>query len=124
MFVIHIDDIDICISHKEGIIPKFADDTKIAKVVKDSETAAEMQEIINNLEKWCETWGMQFNTKKCCILHFGHGNKKFQYQMNGQPLESHSNQRDLGVTISDNCLPGLQCAMAAKKGQPNIRANS
>ena len=35
--------------------------------------------------------------------------------MNGQILESHPTQRDLGVLISDNCLPGNQCAQAAKK---------
>ena len=36
--------------------------------------------------------------------------------MNGEILESHASQRDLGVSISDNCLPGHQCALAAKKG--------
>ena len=35
--------------------------------------------------------------------------------MNGVTLASHSSQRDLGVLISDNCLPGNQCALAAKK---------
>ena len=115
LFVIYINDIDTCINNKGGIIPKFADDTKVAKVVTDNQTPAEMQEVIYNLEKWCNTWGMQFNTKKCCILHFGHRNAKYQYKMNGQVLDSQSSQRDLGITISDNCLPGLQCAMAAKK---------
>ena len=35
--------------------------------------------------------------------------------MNGETLASHSSQRDLGVLISDNCQPGNQCALAAKK---------
>ena len=35
--------------------------------------------------------------------------------MNGEILESCSTQRDLGVLISDNCLPASQCAAAAKK---------
>ena len=35
--------------------------------------------------------------------------------MNGQALDSVSQQRDLGISISNNCLPGNQCAMAAKK---------
>ena len=35
LFVIYINDIDMCINNKEGIIPKFADDTKLAKVVTD-----------------------------------------------------------------------------------------
>ena len=96
-------------------MPKFADDTKVAKVVNDSKTAAEMQDIINKLETWCSDWGMTFNVKKCCIIHFGHRNAKYQYQMNGEVLESVCNQRDLGIQISDSCLPGNQCAQAAKK---------
>ena len=35
--------------------------------------------------------------------------------MNGQILESVSTQRDLGILISKNCLPGNQCTLAAKK---------
>ena len=35
--------------------------------------------------------------------------------MSGQILESHTSQRDLGVMISNDCLPGAQCALAAKK---------
>ena len=35
--------------------------------------------------------------------------------MNGETLESYTTQRDLGVLVSDNCLPSNQCAAAAKK---------
>ena len=62
---------------------KFADDTKVAKVVTDSKTAGEMQEIIHNLETWCKQWGMVFNAKKCSILHFGNQNEKHEYTING-----------------------------------------
>ena len=115
LFLIYINDIDNCINNKEGIISKFADDTKVAKVVTNDETAAEMQQIIHKLENWCKNWGMLFNIKKCCILHFGHSNKKYEYKMNEQNLEAKSNQRDLGVIISNDCLPATQCALAAKK---------
>ena len=57
---------------------------------------------------------MVFNAKKCSILHLGHHNKKHNYTINGQIIESPSVQRDLGVSITDNCLPGSQCAKAAK----------
>ena len=115
LFVIYINDIDTCISETEGIMPKFADDTKVAKVVKDEQSAKEMQEVINKLESWSDKWGMHFNVKKCCIVHFGQKNAKHVYKMNGQALESVSVQRDLGVSITNNCLPGNQCALAAKK---------
>ena len=35
--------------------------------------------------------------------------------MHGQTLESVSDQRDLGVLISENCSPGNQCTSSAKK---------
>ena len=49
LFVLYINDIDTCLKDKEGIISKFADDTKVAKVVDSSKSAAEMQKTIRNL---------------------------------------------------------------------------
>ena len=58
---------------------------------------------------------MQFNVKKCCIMHFGHNNRKAKYTMNDQTLATAPTQRDLGIIISDKGLPGEQSALAAKK---------
>lgn len=69
LFIIFINDIDLCLSHFEAFVSKFADDTKIAKVVTDGNSAMEMQAIIQNLEKWCTDWGMEFNISKCTIMH-------------------------------------------------------
>ena len=115
LFIIFINDIDLCLSHFEAFVSKFADDTKIAKVVTDGNSAMEMQAIIQNLEKWCTDWGMEFNISKCTIMHFGHNNPKFEYTMNGQKLSSSSEQRDLGVIVSETSSPSKQCASAAKK---------
>ena len=35
--------------------------------------------------------------------------------MNGQLLMAVSDARDLGISVTDNCLPSNQCALAAKK---------
>ena len=115
LFIIYIDDIDTCLGTISGFVSKFADDTKIAKVVKDKKSAAEMQTVITNLEAWCKKWGMVFNIKKCCLMHFGYNNPKTEYQMDGQRLAASNSQKDLGILISDNCNPSAQCAQAAKK---------
>ena len=39
----------------------FVDDTKIAKAINHIQDAAEMQQIVTNLESWSQTWGMQFD---------------------------------------------------------------
>ena len=115
LFTIYINDVDICLHPHVGFISKFADDTKVAKVVKDDSAAFEMQAIINNLGNWSRQWEMKFNLEKCCILHFGFNNQKFQYTMNGAVLQSESQQKDLGIIITDSCKPSDQCAAAAKK---------
>ena len=120
LFLIFINDIDLCLGDFEGHLSKFADDTKIAKVVKDQSTAAEMQKIIENLEQWSERWGMEFNAGKCCFIHLGRQNQEFPYFMNGRNISSSSEQKDLGVIISDSCKPSLQCAAAAKKANMTL----
>ena len=115
LFTIYINDIDECLQQYDGFISKFADDTKVAKVVNDSNAALEMQAIVAGLQSWSHTWGMKFNVDKCCILHFGNRNQNFQYKMNEAIISSETRQKDLGVLISDSCQPSEHCAMAAKK---------
>ena len=45
---------------------------------------------------------MKFNEKKCNILHLGRKKNSHFYQLNGIVLESVSQAKYLGVTISDN----------------------
>jgi hypothetical protein len=42
-----------------------------------------MQEALDRLCEWARTWGMQFNEKKCKVMHVGHNNTKQSYSMNG-----------------------------------------
>ena len=115
LFLIYIDDIDYCLGHYEGFMSKFADDTKVAKVIDSEVKAQELQSIISNLQKWCENWGMNFNIDKCSVIHFGQQNRKYEYTMNNQVVSSNSSQRDLGVILSETSKPSIQCATAAKK---------
>jgi hypothetical protein len=57
---------------------------------------------------------MEFNLKKCKVMHFGPSNKKRQYKMGGQVLETTTVERDIGVLVSDDLKPAAQCAKAAK----------
>ena len=56
---------------------------------------------------------MLFNIDKCKVMHFGNNNSKSQYIMGGQPLHVISEEKDLGVLISDNIKVASQCAKAA-----------
>ena len=70
--------------------------------------------------KWADTWQMEFNAKKCKIMHFGRTNPHNSYCMGGYApagtvLEKVSQEKDIGVIVSDSLKPFNQCAKAAKK---------
>ena len=111
-FDIFIDDIDLAVI--EAQIRKFADNTKMAMVVQKLEDAEEMQRNLNRLCLWAEKWKLEFNTKKCKVMHFGAKSLRYVYTMNGQNIESVSEEKDLGVWMEEDLRPSKQCKMAAQ----------
>jgi ribonuclease P/MRP protein subunit RPP40 len=116
LFVIYIDDIDECMNRIRSYLNKFADDTKVAKAIHGVEDSEELQTELDNLWSWACKWQMRFNVDKCKIMHTGRTNPKFSYTLNGTPLSITTEERDLGVIITDNLKPSQQCAVAASKG--------
>jgi len=51
---------------------------------------------------WSEKWQMLFNTSKCKVMHIGKSQKKYQYYMNNQQLEEVTQEKDLGILISND----------------------
>ena len=93
---------------------KFADDTKVAKLIRDPGDAQEMQLTIDNLTKWAETWGMSFNAAKCKILHVGKSNPRTAYFMDGERLGVAEEEKDLGVWVTTSMKPSKQCTKVAQ----------
>ena len=90
LFTVQVDDLEVEVE-KENLgvlITKFADDTKGMRVVETEEDRDKLQRAIDLLCKWAENWGMSFNTKKCKVMHVGRKNKRYEYNMNGQRLET------------------------------------
>ncbi len=56
-----------------------------------------LQSSLDKLAAWADTWGMSFIVKKCMVMHFGHGNPKRLYFMNGEQLSTAKEDRDIGV---------------------------
>ena len=120
LFIIFINDIDEMIQLRNAILKKFADDTKYGKIILDSESADELQNDLNKLVDWADTWQMKFNSDKCKVIHFGRGNPMFNYTMNGHApagslLESVNEEKDVGVWISSTLKPSFNCQKAANK---------
>ena len=116
LFIIFIDDIDICIKEIEALILKFADDTKLIKRIRTAVDNQNLQDIITKLYEWATKWQMYFNVDKCKIVHLGSKNPLHQYYMNGSEIQAASSEKDLGVMLDNTAKPSLQCAKAAQKG--------
>ena len=112
-FVIFINDIDT-LTKFITIMRKFADDTKLAQCILSEEDRDKLQDCLNLLCEWADIWGMSFNVAKCKILHVGHNNPKYEYFMNGIKLSEVKIEKDIGVKVSHDLKPSIQCLEAAK----------
>jgi len=64
---------------------------------------------------------MLFNVKKCKVMHIGYNNVQAEYVMNDVKLECVSDEKDLGLTVSDDPKIGKQCGEAVKKANRILR---
>ena len=112
LFLKYINDLDQGLKCK---VSKFADDTKVATSVKNNDGCINIQNDLNKLIGWANRWQMDFNSKKCKTLHLGYSNKEFNYDMNGEWLQSVDQEKDLGVIISSNLKVADQCLEARNR---------
>jgi len=116
LFLVYINDLDGA-AKLVDILRKFADDTKAGQRVGTAEGRARLQAALDELCAWADKWGMEYNVKKCKVMHIGHGNIRHVYTMKGQPLESTNEEKDVGVHMTDTLKPSAQCRKAAKTAQ-------
>ena len=111
--MIFINDLDLAVTVID-LIRKFADDTKLGHVVATAEQRQQLQSVLDTLMAWAATWGMEFNIKKCKVLHLGHSNVNHVYTMAGEELGCTTEKKDVGVAVTADLKPSAQCARAAR----------
>ena len=119
-FIIFINDIDAAVDTITSIISKFADDTKVGRVVEEEKDREGLQKDLDSLLEWSVEWQMLFNSSKCKVIHFGKKNPGFSYTMGGYApagtvLEEVVEEKDVGVIVHSSLKPSAQCAKAVKK---------
>ena len=57
----------------------YADDTKAYTSIKSLEDRNNLQQSIDRMYDWSQTWQLHFNQSKCQILHIGSNNPKYEY---------------------------------------------
>jgi len=113
LFIIFINDLELGIRNS---ILKFADDTKLFGGAGTNEDIEQLRKDLFELYTWSEKWQMKFNIDKCKVMHIGVNNKEADYEIAGHKLDKVSEERVLGVIISNNFKVSGQCVKAASKG--------
>ncbi|CAM5109632.1 unnamed protein product [Eretmochelys imbricata] len=96
-------------------VAKFADDTKLLKILKTKADCEELQKDLTKLSDWATKWQMKFNVDKCKVMHIGKNNPNYTYNMMGANLPMTNQERDLGVIVDSSLKTSTQCAAAVKK---------
>ena len=60
---------------------------------------------------------MEFNVKKCKIMHCGRNNPKHSYKIGDETLKVVDAEKDIGVTITSNLKPSQHCQEAAGRAR-------
>ena len=118
IFLIFIDDLDEAV--RNSILSKFADDSKLGGAAYQISLCENRQLNLNNMFDLGIENEMEFNIKKCKVIHVGSANVKYQYKMNGENLESVDSHKDLGVIINNNLKVDSQCKEAYKKANMQL----
>ena len=92
----------IYINNLISTVQIFADDTIIYMTISNGIDGTALQQDLDKLAKWKETWQMEFHPQKCSVLHITRSrNPKYkQYTLHGHILVKEDNAKYLGVVIN------------------------
>jgi len=105
-------------------IKMFADDTNIWAKISQMEDSESLQSDLNQLIQWSQQWLLQFHPDKCKVMHIGHAldtSYSVTDQGRSHSLQTVREEKDLGIYISDDLKPSLQCSKAASKAMSVLR---
>ena len=74
-----------------------------------------MQQDINKLGNWSDKWQLVFHPDKCKTLHLGYNNRKIEYQLKGTTIQEVTEEKDLGIIITQDMKPKRHIAETVKK---------
>jgi len=98
MFLLYINDITKDINSPLRL---FADDCLLYKVINNGEDTVTLQEDLNKLSQWADTWQLSFNVNKCTVIHCTRSLQPIIHDhiLNNQILDVSDQHTYLGVLI-------------------------
>ena len=114
LFIIFVKDIPNCLSSPTCL---FADDCTIYCQVSSHQGCVVLQEDLTRLFRWCQTWQLPLNTKKCKVMCISLKKKppSFTFSINTTTLDWVDVFRYLGVTINSKLKWGDHIAEVTAK---------
>ena len=101
LFLLYVNDIPHTVSSS---IKLFADDAKLYGKACNESDCRNIQSDLNKLSAWSRDWLLCFNAKKCTVLRIKQC-ITFDYTLNGVPLSYVTDQKDLGIIVSNSLKP-------------------
>ena len=108
----------------------YADDTKVLGRIRKIHVVEDtlmMQDDINKVVAWTNTWLMRLNVSKCKVMHLGKRNSQHNYLMSSNYggklsilIEKTKEEKDLGVLISNNLKFTGQANKAASEANKKL----
>ena len=101
LFVIFINDLPDIV---DSDVYLFADDTKIFNIINKSEDKVQLQNDLNSLSKWSDTWLLRFHPDKCKHMHIGKPgpDPDKEYSLKSTTLQMTPEEKDIGVLIDSD----------------------
>ena len=111
LFLCHINDLPSCVKSQVRL---FADDCLLYRQIRSQRDHQILQDDLNKLEKWAETWGMTFNASKCTILSINTKSSHF-YMLQDQILKQVPEHPYLGIILNEKLSWSPHVAKTARK---------
>ena len=81
----------------------YADDIKLYSVVNTDHDRAALQNSLNRLKDWSDTWQLQISITKCTSMNLGRADSdSFTFTLGNNDLPLETSVKDLGVTVDSN----------------------
>ena len=116
LFLCHINDLPDSV---KSSVRLFADDCLLYRRISTIQDQIKLQDDLQSLEQWAETWDMRFNAKKCFIMSINQKKSHF-YQISNHILQQVDTNPYLGVTFSDDLKWSSHITKITKKANSTL----
>ena len=102
LFLLYINDVTAAVGGNV-MCKLYADDIKLYSVVNTDHDRAALQNSLNRLKDWSDTWQLQISITKCTSMNLGRADSdSFTFTLGNNDLPLETSVKDLGVTVDSN----------------------